>query len=127
MKTPAGAADLRFRVRFDRKVEQSDPGGGTVSDWSTLGTGSFVRWSDIRPMRGGEGIQAQRLTGTQPVLIITRADSNTKAIDADWRAVEMRNGSDVRFYALKTAEDMERGNQFITMIGVAGDPDGGGA
>jgi len=123
MKTPASAADLRFRVRFDKKVEQSDPGGGTVSAWSMLGTGSFIRWADIRPMRGGEEIQAQRLTGTQPVIIIVRADSSIKTVDPSWRAVRVTDGTDGDTYALKTAQDMEMGNQFITFMGVAGDAD----
>lgn len=123
MKTPAGAADLRFRVRFDKKVETSDAGGGILSAWSTIGTGSFIRWCDIRPMRGGEEVQGQRLKGTQPVLIIARADSATKTVDPSWRAVQVIDHVDGQSYALKTAQDMEMGNQFITLMGVSGDAD----
>lgn len=119
MNVPAESGDLRFRVRFDKQTEVSDPYGSTVSEW----TEQFTRWADIRPMKGGEGIQAQRLVGTQPVLILVRYDNLTKTIDTSWRAVEMLNGSPVRFYGLKTAEDMERDRKFITMIAEAGAAD----
>ncbi len=76
-------------------------------------------------MRGGEGVQAQRLVGTQPVLIIVRSDSESREITSDWRAVEMKDGTAVRYYALQLVEDMERERKFITMIAEAGEPDGG--
>jgi head-tail adaptor len=116
----AGSGDLRFRVRFDRQVEATDPAGGTLTSWVE----QFTRWADIRPMRGSEPVISQRLTGVQPVLIIVRADSQTRAMDSSWRAVEMLNGTPVRYYALKTAEDMERRLDFITMVAEAGTPDG---
>lgn len=116
------AGDLRFRVRFDKWVAiGDDPGGGSKMGWQ----GQFTRSADIKPMKGGEGVVAARLSGTQPVLIIVRFDSQTCTIDPSWRAVEVRNTIPVRFYALKTAEDMERRRMFITMTAVAGDADGG--
>lgn len=65
----------------------------------------------------------QRLTGVQPVLIVVRKDSDTKRIDASWRAVEMLNDAVVKTYALKTCEDMERDNSFLTMVAEAGAAD----
>jgi SPP1 family predicted phage head-tail adaptor len=115
------ANNLRFRVRLEKKVSVASDYGGATSEWVE----QAERAADIRPMKGGEGVQAQRLVGTQPVLIIVRFDVITKQIAADWRAVELMNGTPVRYYALKTAEDMERERRFITMIAVAGDPDGG--
>ena len=115
----ANAGDLRFRVRFDKQTETDDGYGGTTSAW----TEQCTRWADIRPMRGSEQVMGQRLTGVQPVLIIVRKDSSTKLIDASWRAVEMLNGSPVKYYALKTCEDMERDNRFLTMVAEAGAAD----
>lgn len=115
------ANNLRFRVRLEKKVSVASGYGGATSEWVE----QCVRAADIRPMKGGEGVQAQRLVGTQPVLIIVRFDSVTKQIAADWRAVELLNGTPVRYYALKTAEDMERERRFITMVAIAGEPDGG--
>lgn len=119
MTAPASAGDLRFRVRFDKQTQTDDPYGGTTSAW----TEQFTRWADIRPQRGSEEVMAQRLTGVQPVLIIVRKDSSTKLIDTSWRAVEMLNGSPVRYYALKTAQDMEMDNVFLTMLAEAGAAD----
>lgn len=115
------ANNLRFRVRLEKKVSVASDYGGATSEWVE----QCERAADIRPMKGGEGVQAQRLVGTQPVLIIVRFDSTTKQIAADWRAVELLNGTPVRYYALKTAEDMERERRFITMVAIAGEPDGG--
>lgn len=123
MEAATSAGELRHRIRFDRKTESAVDGGGALTDWSAIGTGSFIRKADMRPLRGGEGVQQQRLQGTQPILLIVRADSSTKTIDSTWRAVLMRDGVDVQAYALKTAQDMEMGNQFITLLAVAGDPD----
>lgn len=121
MPNPASAGDLRFRVRFDKQTETEDPYGGVVSSW----TEQFTRWAKIKPMMGGEGVQAERLQGTQPVLLIVRRDSSTKLIDSSWRAVQMLNGSPVAYFALKTAQDMEMDNAFVTMLAVGGEPDGG--
>lgn len=115
------ASDLRFRVRFDRQVGTEDPAGGTLTSWQE----QFSRRADIKPMRGSEPVIAQRLTGIQPVIIIVRSDSQTRRIDTAWRAVEMVNDEPVRFYALKTVEDMERRREFITMVAEAGSADGG--
>lgn len=117
----SSAGSLRFRVRFDKQVEVEDPAGGTVSSWQE----QFTRWADIRPMKGSEPVIAQRLTGIQPVLIIVRSDSETRQITPAWRAVELLNNVPVRYYALKTAEDMERRKQYITMVAEAGTADGG--
>lgn len=123
MPAPATAGDLRFRVRFDKQVERDDPGGGTLTEWVP----QFTRWADIRPLKGSETVQAQRLAGIQPALILVRFDSETRTIDPSWRAVEQNNGQNVAFYALKTASDMERERQFITMTAEIGSPDGGTA
>jgi hypothetical protein len=123
MSAKISAANLRFRVRFDKKVTQDDPGGGVLSAWSTDGTGSIIRWADIRPLKGGENVQQERLQGTQPVIIVARADSDTKTIDTSWRAVRMIDGVDQVAYALKTAQDMEMENRFITFMGVSGEAD----
>lgn len=114
------AGNRRFRIRFDKKSPKSDAGGLTMGDW----TEQFSRWAEVRPLRGGENVQASRLEGTQPVLIIVHCDSDTRKITSDWRAVETLAGGQLRFYGLKTAEDMERRGIDITLLAVAGDPDG---
>lgn len=114
--------ELKWRVRFEKKVEQDDPAGGSVGPWQ----GQFTRAAAIKPLKGSEPVMAQRLTGSQPCLIIVRFDSLTRTITEDWRAVEILNGVPVRYYAIKAPpEDMERTRQFITIMAVSGAADGG--
>lgn len=116
------SGDLKWRVRFDKQVEQNDPAGGSMAVWRE----QFNRAAEISPLQGGESVMAQRLTGTQPVLIKVRFDSLTRTIEESWRAVEILNGIAVRHYAIKAPpEDMERERQFITIVAVAGVADGG--
>lgn len=115
------AGDLKWRVRFDKPEVNTDPFGGSVRAW----VAQFDRAAEFKPMKGGEGVHAQRLAGTQPQLLIVRFDSKTRTIDPSWRAVEMLNDVEVKFYALKTAEDMERKREYITMIAIEGVADGG--
>lgn len=120
-----GAGDLKWKVRFDKIIEASDPAGGKIQSWSTVGTGSFIRSACIKPQYGSEPVQQQRLNGLQPVLIFVHSDSSTRTIDPSWRAVELLNGVEVAYYAIKTAADMERKRQHITMQAVMGAADGG--
>lgn len=120
---PRGLGDLKFRIRFDKPIEADDPGGTVISGWSTVINGSFERFAAISPLQGGETVAQQRLVGTQPILIFVRYDSLTKTLDPTWRAVELRDGNPVKYYGLKTAEDMERERQFITILAIAGDAD----
>jgi SPP1 family predicted phage head-tail adaptor len=111
------AGDLRFRMRFDKQTVDNVDGGGSLSAW----TEQFTRWADVRPMRGGEGVVQQRLTGKQPVLIVIRYDDLTQMIDTAWRAVELRDGVPIHYYDLKSVADMERQRLYITMLAVEGD------
>lgn len=117
------AGDLKWRVRFDKQTSVEDPYGGTINNqWVE----QFSRAAEITPLKGGEGVMGQRLQGTQPVLIKVRFDSLTRTIEPSWRAVELLNNVAVRYYAIKSPpEDMERERQFITMVAVSGEADGG--
>lgn len=124
MKGPAASyGDLKFRVRFDQKIETPDGYGGTVPSWSNETNGSFTKWAAIRPRFGGEGVQNARLTGTQPVDIIVRRDAWTKSVTPNWRAVQLEGETPVAYFDLKTAQDMEMEKQFITFLAVAGGAD----
>jgi len=117
MAPPKSLGEFKFRIRFDKQeTDQSDPAGGSLANWKE----QFTRWARIEPLQGSEPVIAQRLQGTQPVLIMVRYDSDTMKIDPSWRAVEMRDGHAFKYYALKTAEDMERERYYITMMAVAG-------
>lgn len=119
MSAPSNAGKMKWRVRFDKQVPIESQGGGALSPWVT----QFTRWAEIRPLKGGEDVQGQRLIGTQPALIFVFSDSQTRLVDPSWRAVELLNGKPIHYFALKTAADMERSGQFITFYAVDGDPD----
>lgn len=119
MPAPTKFSRLRHLVRFDKKVEVEDPAGGTTSDWVP----QFTCWADIRPLKGGESVIAQRLQSSQPVMIFVRSEQRTQAITSAWRAVKVVDGAPSRYFALKTAEDMEGDQKFITMLAEAGAAD----
>lgn len=96
---PSG--DLRERVAFDRRVVEDVEGGSVRSDWAE----QLTVPARIRPLRGGEGVIAARLQGTQPVVITVRYSSATKTIDPSWRCRDARTG---REYNIRTATPDER-------------------
>lgn len=79
MKPPA---ELKDRVTFQRKAVNGD--GDRLGAWTDVVT----RPAEVRPLKGGEGVQAQRLEGSQPVLIIVRRERLTRDIDNSYRAVD---------------------------------------
>lgn len=108
------AGAMRDRVRLERRTTVSDGYGNSRGEWSS----AFERAAEIRPLKGGEGVIGARLEGTQPAMVRVRFDSQTSEIKPDWRLVEVRSGT---VYAIKTAADMERRREFVTMMCVAGD------
>src|SRR5512146_2060312 len=114
--------DLRFSFRFDKQVEAADSSGGRIQSWTTTkAAGSIFRLAAVRASRtGAETVQAQRLASEQPYDIAIRYDSETCTIDPSWRAVEVSTG---KTYALKSADDMDRGREWWTMLAVAGAAD----
>lgn len=104
------AEDLRDRISFQVRAETPDDLGNPVAgDFAE----QFVRSAKVQPLRGGEAVTAARLEERQPVLIFVRSDENTRRITNDWRAVDARSGS---IYEVKTAEDMERRREWVTLL-----------
>lgn len=119
-KEPAKAGDLRCRVLFQKMAA----GDATYGDADGAWQDQFTRWARIIQQRGSEEVQAQRLKGVQPAIIIVRYDSETKTITPAWRCIHQVDGVAVATYALKTAVDMEGDRKFWTMQAVAGVADG---
>lgn len=110
LPVPADAPDLRDRVRFESRDTTPDEYGNVQAGAFVA---RFVRPARIEPLRGGEGVIAARLEARQPALIIVRSDTQTRQITNDWRAIDDRSG---RVYAVRTAQDMERRRQFVTLM-----------
>lgn len=81
MKPPS---ELRERVTFQRQA--ADGNGDLVGGWVDVVT----RAADVVPLKGGEGVQVQRLEGSQPVIIIVRREALTRTIDNSFRAFDAR-------------------------------------
>ena len=77
------------RVAF--QTRGLDVNDDPLGDWVT----QVTRDARIQPLKGGEGVQAQRLEGAQPVIITVRRDSVTRTIDNAWRAVDARDATQV--------------------------------
>ncbi|MBA3570569.1 MAG: phage head closure protein [Pyrinomonadaceae bacterium] len=106
--------DLRERVALDKRGTTPDIYGNVNNAFVE----QFTIAARIRPLKGGEGVQAARLTGTQPVLISVRYSSQTKLIQSDWRARNTRTGT---VFSIKTAVNTDERKQFIDMMAVAGE------
>lgn len=88
MITPA---QLRERIRIDRKAADAtdDYGNPTPGDWETLIAAQPAR---IMPVRGGEQVLADRLTGTVVYEITLRESAANRGISAGDRAMNPRTG-----------------------------------
>lgn len=106
-----GAGDLRERLRFQRRGV--DANGDRLGAWE----GVFTCWAQLVWLRGGESVQQQRLEGRQPVAIVIRESSDSRAVDSSWRAVDARDESRV-FSLNSVAPHRERG--FLDILGTMG-------
>lgn len=89
------AGKLDRRVAFDAPTGAPNGQGGTISGWQER----TVVWANFRFLRGGEVVQSARLEGRQPVVVIIRASTETKAITPEWRMRDIRTGT---IYAIRT-------------------------
>lgn len=76
------AGQLNRRVTFrQRAVDDNAERGGA---WANV----FTRFARIQPLKGGEGVQAARMAGDQPVIITIRKDAETATVDNGWSAFD---------------------------------------
>lgn len=87
MSKPKGAGDLRDRIRFERLAPIEDGHGNVVDGWASVGT---IRSAKLTPTRGGEQVQADRLTGDASFDLWVRSDSLTRSITTAHRVVNVR-------------------------------------
>lgn len=111
--TPPSAGDLRQMIRFDRQENVSDGMGGFDQTWTPLTTVA----AKVGPMRGGEQIRAERLSGIEPVEIIVRSDAKTRSIVQADRAVDTRTG---RTFNIKWSGNLDERDRFIVILAEAG-------
>lgn len=109
---PAG--ELRQRVAFEKQAEVASSFGIEAGDW----TEQFQVWCRVRPLRGTEPVIAQRLVGVQPIVLTVRSSSDTRLIDASWRARHVHSGALYNIRAV-TPDERKAYIDLLTESGVA--------
>lgn len=112
------AGKLRERLSFEKRADLAEPGtgSGTVrGQWVS----QFQPFSAaILYMRGGEDVLASRLSGIQPAIITVRSTSETRRIDASWRARDLKTGAIFNIKAPNPTAD-RKFIEFLAETGVA--------
>lgn len=86
-----GAGDLFERVAFDAPHKIDDGYGGKMDGWASDDAATKVH-AHFRYLRGGETVQAARLSGRQPVVVTIRNSVHARLIDATWRMRDLSTG-----------------------------------
>lgn len=114
----AGAGDLRERLSFERREAVDDGYGNPVSgDFVSV----FVCAARIQPLKGGEGVQAARLAGTQPVVLFIRSSLQSRQVTTAWRAVDTRRGT---VFNITSLANMDEKNAMIEILATSGEAAG---
>lgn len=100
--------DLYYKVNCQKRVEQDDGLGNTVSGFAT----QFTVRATYKHLRGGESVMASRLENKHPIIITVRASSQTREITSDWRLIDARDGT---VWAVRDVT-AETDRQFISLL-----------
>lgn len=106
-----GAGALDQRITFEARTE--DANGDPLGPWAP----QFTVWAQLVWLRGSEGALQQRLEGKQPVAIVVRSSSSTRAINTAWRAVNARE-PEQKFNITAVSPAKEQG--FIDVLATMG-------
>lgn len=119
MAKPRGAGDLRQRVRFERRQTKLDDYGSSVDAWVDLGC---ERSCSLQPARGGEDVQAGRISGRATWDCWVRSDSGTRTIRTGDRAVDANDLT--RTFNVVFVGDMDERRQWLLIQMTSGGPNG---
>lgn len=97
---------MNARLKFQRRTTTPDAYGNEEGAWADLGV---ERYGELKPTRGGEDVQASRLSGRTLFDFWTQADAGTRGIGPGDRAVDVRTG---RLFNVRFNEDMDGQNEF---------------
>lgn len=74
------AGQLRERPTFSQR--SLDENGDRLGDWEQPG---LTVWARVTPLKGSEPVIQARLQGVQPVSVVVRSSTATRAITSAWR------------------------------------------
>lgn len=109
---------LTARIKFQRRSTARDAYGNEEGDFADLGV---ERYGELKPTRGGEDVQASRLSGKTLFDFWVASDAGTRGIGPGDRAVDVRSG---RTFNVRFNEDMDGQNHWRLMTFEAGVADG---
>jgi head-tail adaptor len=111
--TPPGAGALRDRITIESKLSTSDGMGGTTDAWEAVLTSIPAK---IVGMRGGEAVQALRLSGTAPFEVTIRATQDTASITSGDRIIVSRSGQRLNVQWVGSLEEGRKAWLLLTCI-----------
>ncbi len=110
----SAAGDYSRRVTFQRRG--LDANGDRLGAWESVVT----RSAKIIALKGGEGVQTQRVEGAQPVIIIVRRDQLTGAIDNGFRALAARREATVWYVKSAIWNEATNDMEFLAVQNIEG-------
>lgn len=102
------ASDMYYRVFFDAPSEAPDGYGGVEIGWDT--DNAVEAYANFRFLRGGEAVQAARLSGKQPAVVTIHNFADARQITSDWRMRDARSG---KVYQVRTDPIMTDDRRFL--------------
>lgn len=114
------AGALRERLHCQRR-QDADDGWGQVTPGAGEFATEFTVSASLRPLRGGEAVQAARLSGRQPYVCAVRASAQTRQINTSWRLVDARDDRRVLSVTSPVADPTGR-NAWLEFLVVDGLP-----
>jgi head-tail adaptor len=97
-------------MHFQKRGEGEDEYGNPQTDFATI----FTDFAELVPLRGGEGVQAARLTGRQPYIVRIRSCVASREVTPSWRAVDARN--DRRVLNIRTVTNPDQKNGWLELL-----------
>jgi SPP1 family predicted phage head-tail adaptor len=113
----AGIGELTERISFQSRPLVDDGMGGLLpgGEFETR----FTVWAKLMPLRGGEAVQASRLSGKQPYAIRVWRSSDTRQVNEAWQLVDAHDGS--RIFAITAPPtDPDGSRVFLDFLCVEG-------
>jgi head-tail adaptor len=112
---PAGR--LKHRVAFDKREDVNPDAPLDLGNTRSNFVQQFEVAAGIRARVGGETVMAARLSGQTPVTIVVRQSAQTRLITSDWRARDVRKGTE---YAIRSIIDPDDGRQWLEILAQEG-------
>jgi head-tail adaptor len=108
---------MRERVRFEARgyVEGDTSGNPQSGPFAEVHTCA----AEITPKLGGETVTAERLTGTQPMLITVRMCQALAELTTDWRIVDVRSKISYNIRAVSNPDEKRKFLEILAVSGVA--------